>query len=205
MDALRTLLSPIVGMINEQIGRSTPARELCAGLESNSIALRIRDTGLALCVLVRDQRLYIVDLTESEPDAVIVGSLIALSRLAGDGGEDLIRDGTVELQGDAAVADDFRRLLRYGRPDLEEKLSAVVGDVAAHGLGEFVRKVGRWSRDARQTVEQNIGEYLTEESRSLPSRNEVDAFRDDVHRLRDDVARVEARIARLESAAANSE
>jgi ubiquinone biosynthesis protein UbiJ len=49
-------------------------------------------------------------------------------------------------------------------------------------------------------MEQNVGEYLQEESRAVPSRYEVDAFRDAVNVLRDDVARFEVRLQRAEAA-----
>ena len=48
-------------------------------------------------------------------------------------------------------------------------------------------------------MEQNITEYLQEESRALPSRYEVESFRSKVDTLRDDVDRLAARIQRLEA------
>jgi ubiquinone biosynthesis protein UbiJ len=74
----------------------------------------------------------------------------------------------------------------------------VVGDAAAHGVGEFVRGIGRWGREAGSTMQQNVGEYLQEEIRAVPGRHEVEAFRQDVRTLRDDVARFEARLNQLE-------
>ena len=108
-----------------------------------------------------------------------------------------IRDGSLSLSGDAERADRFQRLLMLAKPDLEEELSGVVGDVAAHRLGEMARGLSRWSRDARRTIGENIREYLQEESRDAPSRYEVDRFTAEVNTLRDDVARVEARLNRL--------
>ena len=43
-------------------------------------------------------------------------------------------------------------------------------------------------------MRQNLSEYLQEESRAVPSRHEVDTFRQQVDTLRDDVARFEARL-----------
>ncbi len=204
MDALRALLQPAVAMVNRQIAESTPARELCDELDGKSVAIRVRGAGLAICLAVAGRRLEFRDLAATEPDVVLTGSLIALGGLAGENGEELIRSGRIDLTGDAGVADDFRRLLGYGKPDWEEQLSGVIGDTAAHGLGNIIRDVARWGRDAKSTMEQNVGEYLQEESRALPSRYEVDQFRADVQRLRDDVARAEARIALLEAGSAGN-
>jgi ubiquinone biosynthesis protein UbiJ len=136
-----------------------------------------------------------------DPDVIISGSLLSLARLAGPSADAAIRDGSIELSGDAETAQAFQQLLAYGKPDLEEELSGVLGDVAAHGLGDIARNVSRWAEDTHATVQQNIQEYLQEESRSLPSRYEVDALRDQAYTLRDDVDRFEARIRRLEQAA----
>lgn len=137
--------------------------------------------------------------TDQEPDVVIEGSLITLARMAGSSGESAIRDGSLSLTGDAETASQFQQLLKLAQPDLEEELAGVVGDVAAHRLGEVARGLGRWGRDARRTMGDNVREYLQEESRDAPSRYEVERFSSEVNTLRDDVARIEARLSRLQS------
>ena len=194
MRSVEALLRPAVSMVNRQIRAKSPARELCTALADRVMALRVTNTALAIYLVVaEDQVLVSTDYAE-DPDVVVTGSWLALSRLAGPAGDEMIRDGDVELIGDALVAQQFQKLLRYGRPDIEEALSDLVGDVAAHGIGEFVRSIGAWGRDARKTMQQNVGEYLQEESRAVPSRDEVDHFRRKVDTLRDDVARFEARL-----------
>jgi ubiquinone biosynthesis protein UbiJ len=202
MDAL---LRPAVSMINRQIRAKSPARELCAELADRVMALRVSNTALAIYLLVADDQVVVSSDYAEEPDVVVTGSLLALSRLAGPAGDAAIWDGEVDLIGDALIAQQFQQLLRYGRPDLEEELSGIVGDVAAHEIGEFVRSVGDWGREARDTMRQNVGEYLQEESRAVPSRDEVDHFRRKVDALRDDVARFEARLSALEPRSATQE
>ena len=200
MDPLYSLLGPVVALLNRQIAEVTPARELCKRLDTRTVAIRVRDTALAVALTVKRDCLELNNLDASEPDVVISGSLLSLARLAGDEGEALIRDGRIDLIGDAVIANDFRNLLRYARPDLEEQLSGMVGDTAAHGIGHAVRNIGRWGRSARSTLRANIGEYLQEEGRNVPSRYETDEFHSSVQRLRDDVERASARMARLEAA-----
>jgi ubiquinone biosynthesis protein UbiJ len=198
MEAVETLLRPIAAMINRQIAAKTPARELCEELASRTLAVRVDNTALSVYLVVSEGTLQIATSPVDEPDVIITGSLISLARLAGPAGEDLIRDGVVEIVGDAVVAQRFQKLLRYGRPDLEEEISAVVGDATAHGIGEFARGLGDWGREAGDTMRQNLGEYLQEESRVAPSRYETNAFRDEVETLRDDVARFDARLKKFE-------
>ena len=131
--------------------------------------------------------------------AVRVRNTVSLASLAAQGGKSALRDGSIDFAGDVYTAQAFQELLGYGRPDFEEELSAIVGDAAARGIGDVARHIGRWAEGARTTMRQNLREYLQEESRSVPSRYEVDAFRQSVNALRDDVDRLEARLRRLES------
>lgn len=197
MDALEAALRPIASLLNRNISESTPARELSLKLSGTIVAVRVRDTALAAYFVVHDDTLNVVASSSEEPDVVITGSIITLARMAGQSGEAAIRDGSLDLTGDAEAASQFQQLLAFAKPDIEEELSGIVGDVAAHRLGEIARGVSRWGRGARSTMGANIREYLQEESRDAPSRYEADKFSSGVSTLRDDVDRVEARINRL--------
>lgn len=197
MEGIEPLLRPLVRLVNEGIRETTPARELCDELDGTRAAVRVRDTGLAMYLEVADGCVRLRDDSDHEPDILITGSLPALARLAASGSEDAIRDGSVDLIGDAGKAARLQRLLGYAKPDPEEQLSRVVGDAAAHQIGQAARGFLSWAREAHATLRSNVGEYLKEESRDLPSRYEVERFTRDVGKLRDDVDRLEARLARL--------
>lgn len=197
MDPLATLLRPLVALINRQIRATTPAREICREIAGNVVAVRVNDSSLATYFHIEDDGITMTGRYSSEPQVVISGSLLSLAKLATPGATEAIRDGSVELHGDARVAQSFQQLLRYARPDIEEELSNLIGDAAANSIGNFARRARDWGENARQTMQQNISEYLQEESRAVPRRAEVDAFRDDVNTLRDDVARFEARLNKL--------
>jgi ubiquinone biosynthesis protein UbiJ len=153
MDPLETLLRPITTVLNRNIGEITPARELCARLDGKTIAIRVRDTALAMYFTIRDELIELAADSDDEPDVVITGSLLTLARIAGKGGENALRPGSLDLTGDVATAEAFQELLGYAKPDIEEELSGIVGDVAAHRLGEVARGVGNWARNARETMD----------------------------------------------------
>jgi len=198
MDALEALFRPISNILNRNIAEITPARELCGRLEKKTVAVRVRDTALALSFGFDDNVMTLSTELPDDPDVVISGSLVTLAKVARGGGQTELRDGSLDVTGNAAVADAFRELLGYAKPDIEEELSGFIGDAAAHRLGELARIVGNWAREARDTMGANIREYLQEESRDLPSRYEVERFTRALNVLRDDVDRAEARLKRLE-------
>ena len=197
MNPLENLLRPATRILNRNIREITPARELCAELAGTIAAIRVKDTGLAMYFAFSHDSVELSSSATDDPDIAISGSIITLARVAGSGDEQAIRDGSLELVGDAHKAQAFQKLLSFAKPDIEEELSGVIGDSAAHGLGEFVRGVRNWAERARSTMGDNIREYLQEESRDVPSRYEVDRFALGVGKLRDDVDRIAARINKL--------
>jgi ubiquinone biosynthesis protein UbiJ len=198
-DPLESLLRPIAEVLNRNIAESTPARELATQLDGKTIAIRVRDTALAMFFVFDQDVVTLTTEFDADPDVAITGSLVTLARMVAGAGAQAIRDGDIDLTGDAATAQNFQALLDHAKPDVEEELSRVIGDVAAHQLAEFARGAGNWARGARSTMGDNIREYLQEESRDLPTRHEVERFSQRVGELRDDVERIAARLKRLES------
>jgi ubiquinone biosynthesis protein UbiJ len=70
--------------------------------------------------------------------------------------------------------------------------------VAAHTIAGFARDALAFGQRAGDAYARNISEYLTEESRDLPVRIEVDEFLDGVDRLREAVDRLDVRVASAE-------
>ncbi len=197
MDALETLLRPAVQVLNKNIPEVTRASELCAQLSGTTVAVRVSNTALAAYFRIGEDSIELTSDSENDPDVCIDGSLLTLARMAGAGDANAIRDGRLTLTGDAETAAAFSELLSVATPDLEEGLSTLIGDVAAHSMGEVSRGMRHWARDARTTMGANIREYLQEESRDLPSRYEVERFSAELGTLRDDVDRFAAKVGRL--------
>jgi ubiquinone biosynthesis protein UbiJ len=130
-------------------------------------------------------------------DASLSGSPMGLMNLASKQATS-IAGSSVRIEGDAEVAQGFSELLKQAKPDFEEELSRVVGDVAAHQLGNTARSLLGFGKRVGDTLLQNIGEYLSEEGRDVPSKTEAEEFNRDVDVLRDDVDRLEARLMALE-------
>jgi ubiquinone biosynthesis protein UbiJ len=110
----------------------------------------------------------------------------------------------VTIRGDAEVAELYRELLALARPDPEEETARLFGDVTARRLGNFARDTIAWLKGAKRSVGENIAEYLTEESRDLVNRTELDEFLRGVDDLREGTDRLEARIRRLDARAAGN-
>ena len=163
------------------------------------MSLVVQGTPLALYFRLDDGRFAISTRHEGAADASLAGTPISLLALAGPQAENTLRGGAVHIEGDAEVAQKFRDLLRQARPDFEEELSRVIGDVAAHQVASVARGFLDWGRAASSTFAGNVAEYLQEEGRDVPARAEVEEFLEGVDELRESADRLEARLVRLEA------
>lgn len=186
------LTATIENLLNRGLPRSPRAQGLCLELAGRSVAIDIRDitgvivasTGAALKVTRR----------AGPADARISGGPLGLLSLAAEAGEAVLQRGEVRIEGDAEVAGKFRELGRLLRPDLEEELSLVLGDVPAHQIGRVARAAVGWMRKAGTTTALNLAEYLAHEKGDLVSRSEANHFLQGVDTLREHVDRLAARI-----------
>ena len=198
------ILNRLQDLLNRSIEASGRARELCRQLDGLTMSLAVEGTPVRICMAVTGEQVALTPDPARPADASIAGTPFALLALAGPEAEDSMRRGSVRIEGDAEIAQKFRELLRYARPDFEEELSRVFGDVAAHNLANLARGFFAWGRRASDSLATNVAEYLQEEGRDVPTRVELDEFLADVDRLRDDVDRFEVRVARLESSRRSS-
>jgi ubiquinone biosynthesis protein UbiJ len=97
MDPLETLLRPVADILNRNIRETTPARELCQKLDGKIVAIRVRDTALAMYFEISDEVIVLRADYDSDPDVVITGSLLTLARMAGGPGEGAVRHGSLDL------------------------------------------------------------------------------------------------------------
>jgi len=130
-----------------------------------------------------------------EPHLVVTLTPAALPALARRD-ETVVREMT--FTGDAELAAALQYLARHLEWDVEEDLSRVVGDVAAHRIAGGARDFVAWQKEAAVRLGQNFAEYLTEEANVIAPQAEVAGFARAVDDLRDAVARLEKRIAHLE-------
>ena len=108
-------------------------------------------------------------------------------------------ESDVEITGDMRAAEGFSRLLSESSIDWEELLSKIIGDIPANQAGNTVRKGNEWVAETVDAMQNNVAEYLSEESRVVAAKAEVNGFMEAVDDLRMVADRLEARIKLIET------
>ncbi len=196
--------------LNRAVALDPDTRDALQPLDGRSVvlALEAAETPLAMRLQVEGERLRVgpVD-AEQTPDLAVrstLGGVLSfgmqtlLPRLLGKRDDEAAMPvGRMRIEGDAELARRLQRLAERFDPDWQQPFTAVFGDVIGVQIANALAAALRQARVGGQKFAETAAEYLTEESRDVVPRAELDAFHDDVDTLRDDTERLAARIARL--------
>jgi ubiquinone biosynthesis protein UbiJ len=196
LDLPGVVLRPFESLLNHGLARSATATAIATRLEGRSLAIEATGLPRAFRLAITGGRATLTA-SDAPADVTIAGTPLSLLRLLATDPQALFRDGELALTGSPDLAAEFRELLQFAAPDLEDLLARVVGDPLAHQAGVAAAGVRATAGRATESLARSLGEYLTEERRSLPSRFEADEFAAAVDELVAAVDRAEARLAQL--------
>jgi ubiquinone biosynthesis accessory factor UbiJ len=204
--------------LNRALALDPDTRDGLRPLDGRSVVLSLDPPGgegapLALRLTVAGDRLNVGPAeAETSPDLAVRSTLAGalsfgmqalLPRLLGtrdsDAADEGVPVGRMRIEGDADLARRLQRLAERFDPDWRQPFSAVFGDVIGVQIANATAAALKQARISGQKFAESTAEYLTEESRDVVPRAELDAFYDDVDALRDDAARLSARVTRLKT------
>lgn len=188
------MLSETIGnLLNRGLPRSVRARRLIAELAGRSLALEVRGLG-RLRLESNGSLLTVTGGGAAAADAELAVGPLGLVALAGEGAQAAVQRGDAAMSGDGEIAAKFQELLTLLRPDPEEELALVLGDVPAHQLARAARRAAAWGRRAADTAWRSSADFLAHERADLVPRHEGEQFLKGVDALREDLDRLAARI-----------
>jgi ubiquinone biosynthesis protein UbiJ len=203
MPATPAWLASAEAVLNRNIAASSEAAALAKRLEGTSLQVDVEGITRVRAACIAG-RLALLAGDDSPADAVISGSAPALLQMLKTAAPGPRTGSSLQIRGDAEIANRYRDLFAAARPDLEEELSRWVGDLPARHLAQLARSVRTWARRARRTAGENIAEYLQEEGRDLVTKTEMEEFLRGVDGVREGVDRIEARLKGMEQRVKNA-
>lgn len=199
MNADQTFTTLMETAVNRLLRLDADTLSRIAELHGKVIRLRIAGVRpFEIFVLPSEAGLSLRGQHDGEPDVTLTGDLpvfarFALRRVV----PEMVPAGEVQISGDIDLGQRFQHLLEKIDIDWEERAARVMGDVAAHQLGNALRDLRTWTTQSLLTLREDAAEYLQEESRLLPLRIRADRFRQAVESLRLEAERLEKRFQRL--------
>ncbi|MEO6366148.1 MAG: SCP2 sterol-binding domain-containing protein [Luteimonas sp.] len=186
--------------LNRALALDDDTRIALKSLDGRRVALQVASPPLALEVSVDGDQLRVGPLDATEiPDLAVRSTLAGLiSQLPFLRRDDAPTVGKLHVSGDADLARRLQRLAERFDPDWQQPFAAVFGDVIGVQIANAIAGALKHARVAAKNLAETSAEYVTEESRDVIGKDELNAFLDDVDALHDDVERIAARVARLQ-------
>jgi ubiquinone biosynthesis accessory factor UbiJ len=191
------LAMPFAAALNHLLEADPWARERLAGFPGETLELRAPPLP-ALRFAIRPGGLLDSVAAQGEPTVALTFRAQALFALARHGValERRLLEG-VEVRGNPRLATEVLALLRHLDWDAEEDLSRLVGDVAAHRIGQAGRDLAAWQADATRRLAASLADYAAQEKGWLVHRSELEEFAEVLGRLREQTQGIDARVRRL--------
>ncbi|MBP3975905.1 ubiquinone biosynthesis accessory factor UbiJ [Pseudoxanthomonas spadix] len=200
-DALKPLAGrALEAALNRAIALDLDTRDALAPLAGRRIQITVDSPPLALEIAVEAQRLHVGPVgAGEEPDLAVrstVGGLLGqLPFFRRDDAPAPV--GKLHVSGDADLARRLQTLAMRFDPDWQQPLVTLFGEVLGVQIAQGVRAALLRLHETGSELATSAAEYVTEESRDVVARAELEAFHDDVDVLRDDLERLAARLSRL--------
>ncbi|KZX55510.1 hypothetical protein A3712_06410 [Vibrio sp. HI00D65] len=163
-------------------------------LKGQIIQVNLKELNKTL-TFVFSQQIDVLSEYEGQPDCYLSLNLSVLPELREQSNiTKLIKQDKLILEGDIQLAQKFSQLMTDCKPDLEEWLSRVTGDVVAHTLVQGVKNVGGLVAKQATRHQNHFAQVLTEEWKIAPAPLEVAHFCDQVDDVKSSAARLEAKL-----------
>ena|SRR3990167_7863716 len=128
---------------------------------------------------------------ESSPIGLIRLSLLPASKV-----RSLFND-KIKISGDIALGQELKQLFDELDIDWEGHLAHFTGDVVANQIGNIFKEGQLFKNKLTSSIKRNLTEYLQEEAKEFPSREEIRDFFNDIDDLSMRTERASAHINKI--------
>ncbi len=194
-----TLPPPVARLISRALAKAIKhdpdSQKKLKSMAGKVVDLVIMPIEHHLPLAILEDRIEVLSSVPETVDTTISGkptSLFAMSQNQHIPGLD-----GVSINGDATAGQFIADFLKQLKPDWEEALADVFGDVPGYRISETLKTAKTIGSNLINTFFNNSKEYLLYENQELVRSDEMEQFLDDVDDLKSDTARIEQRIEAL--------
>lgn len=182
-------------LINQALALDENVATRMEKLQGKTLKIIIEPIQLELCMSFTSNQIKLMSECET-PDTTIHSkplSLIKMGLLPSSQIHALFQD-KIHLSGDAELGQNVKKLFEELDIDWETQLAKLTGDAIAFKLGDVFRQGMAWQQQISSSLHASISDYIHEEVRAFPPREEVNDFFNAIDELSMDIERLEAKI-----------
>ena len=185
-----TILKKISFSLNKLINLDPQIEHLLKPLKDKSLCIHIIDLEQNFILTFSKSSLSITSKKEHDSELTIKGKISHLLEMAIKSDIDHpIFHKEVTLYGEVRLAQHLQDLIYRLDIDLEEYVSRFTGDIIANRIGRSARGFRAWAKERRKNFTRHFVEYLQEEKKIVPSKQEFEKLRRDLETVRNNIER----------------
>ncbi|MDH5258992.1 MAG: SCP2 sterol-binding domain-containing protein [Gammaproteobacteria bacterium] len=197
------LPAPVAGFIEIALNRALQLDEhtfnQVVTLQGKVIAIELTGLNIIFYLAPALDGVQVMTEYDNGADTTIRGTPISLLKTAISDDRQTLFKGEVVIDGDMALGQKFQKILDGLEMDWEEPLSQLIGDIAAHQVGEAVRGFAGFAKAAFNSLTMSTAEYFQEETKDVVNPVELERFTDKIDVLRADTDRLDARFQKIKA------
>lgn len=187
--------------INKALSLDPDTPQKFAALSGKTLEIVIAPLNANFFMQFSTNELLLLARFDGHPDTIIHSNpigLIRLSILPASKARSLFND-KIRMSGDIELGQKVKQIFDELDIDWEGHLAHFTGDVVAYQIGSLVRRGLSFGKSLDRSMRESMSEYIQEELKILPARNELESFYREVDQLALDTERLQAHINHLSS------
>ncbi|WP_445496169.1 ubiquinone biosynthesis protein UbiJ [Photorhabdus sp. SF281] len=202
--AINSTLMPVLTAVMERslnhlLYREPVLRPARMRLVGKVLSIELQEMNTPLTLVFSEKQVDVLSQWAESADCTVKTNFAALLTLRDRQQiSRLLNSGEMVIEGDMQVVQQWSALLDMVEWDLAHYLSPYLGDIAAEGISQAIKKGFQFVSSSIECQKNYLVETLTEEWKLAPNALEVAYFSEEVSVLTKDISQIEQRLTVLE-------
>ncbi len=191
-------IRPVEELLNRVLAKDSYLQSHIKTFLGKSLQISVHPPGVTVTVLFEQDRIRLLsspaELVNIEITASIRGNVSELLPLLIEKPDRKpLSNPAITVTGDVNFIQDIYASLHDLDIDWEDYLAPMLGNLITNELSRFGKDLQEWTQQVSSNMRRNVEEYLKEEERIFPKKEQLKDFNEELDRLKLKIDRVKAK------------
>ena len=191
-------IRPVEDLLNRVLAKDSYLQSRLKTFSGKSLQISVHPLGTTVTVLFEQDRIRLLsspaELLDIEITASIRGNVSELLPLLIEKPDRRpLSNPAITITGDINFIQDIYAILHNLDIDWEDYLAPMLGNLITNELSQFGKDLQEWTQQVSSNMKRNVDEYLKEEERIFPKKEQLKDFSEELERLKLKIDRVKAK------------
>ena len=191
-------MHPFEELLNRVLAKDPHLQSQLVKFAGKSLQINVHPPGIMVTALLEKSRIRLLsteaELLDIQITASISGNVSQLLPLILEKRDNRpLSNPALAITGDASFIQELHASLSSLDIDWEDYLAPLLGNLITNELSHISDDIRNWSKQASVNMRRNVNEYLTEEGRIFPKKEQLDDFSEELDYLKIRIDRVNAK------------